>query len=198
LVRGGGLVVYPTDTVYGLGCDPFNEKAVHSLVEAKERKTGRLPLLVKNMEKAEKIGRFQPIARSLASVFWPGPLTLVVPLGRGLPTPVTDGTNTVGLRVPGRKDTLTLIEACGGAIVGTSANISGGTSSRTAAEALRQLEGRVGLVLDGGTSPVGVESTVVSIVSNQVSVLREGAIPKESIFAAIKGSRNGNALEQPC
>jgi len=197
VVKRGGLVVYPTDTVYGLGCDPFNGKAVESLVETKERKSGKLPLLVKDLAVAEKIGILNPTARSLATCFWPGPLTLVVPVLRELPTPVTDGRNTVGLRVPGRKDTLALIEACEGILVGTSANISGKSPSQTAPEALRQLDGRVELILDGGISPAELGSTVVSIVSNRISIIREGSLSKESIYAAI-GSQNETQVEQRC
>lgn len=199
LVKSGGLLVYPTDTVYGLGCDPFSQKAVARLVLAKERKEGRLPLLVESLEKAEEIGILDPLARALAATFWPGPLTIVVPATKSLPDAITGSTGKVGLRVPGRKDTIHLVQECGGTLVGTSANISGQVSPTSAADAMRQLKGRVELILNGGQTSVGIESTVVKVERGQISILRSGAVGKEAIFEAVlKTGRNPNLLVQPC
>jgi len=184
LIRNGELVAYPTDTVYGLGCDPFNENAVKRLLDAKNRRQGQLPLLVDNLERAEEVGRFDMTARSLAKTFWPGPLTLVVPSKVTFPEPVTGRTNAVGLRVPARKDTLDLISSCGGMIVGTSANISGNPSRTSAREVMVELNGLIELVLDGGPSELGVESSVVKVWSGTVSILRARAIGRDQILAA--------------
>ncbi len=183
LIMKGGLVAYPTDTVYGLGCDPLNERAVQRLVRAKKRQQGRLPLLVDTFGKAEEIGWFDEVARELARKFWPGPLTIVVPSRTRLPESITGATDTVGLRMPAREDTIDLIRACAGAIVGTSANISGNSSPISAADVMRQLGGRVDLILDGGTSGSGIESSVVRVEGGRVSILRSKAIVNGRILS---------------
>ncbi len=186
LVMRGKLVAYPTDTVYGLGCDPFNESAIRKLTQAKKRKQGRLPLLVDSLGRAEEIGRFDPIARVLAIAFWPGPLTLVVPARTKLPESVTGSTGSVGLRIPHRKDTVDLVRACGGVLVGTSANISGNSSLTTARKVVEELDGSVKLILDGGVARPGIESSVVRIEAGDLSILREKAIPRDRIMRAMQ------------
>jgi len=183
LIMKGGLVAYPTDTVYGLGCDPLNERAVQRLVRAKKRQQGRLPLLVDTFGKAEEIGWFDEVARKLARKFWPGPLTIVVPARTRLPEYITGATDTVGLRIPAREDTIALIRACAGAIVGTSANISGNASPISASDVMRQLGGQVDLILDGGTTRSGTESSVVRVEGGRVSILRSKAIANSRIFS---------------
>ncbi len=184
LIMRGELVAYPTDTVYGLGCDPFNKGAIRKLTRAKRRKHGRLPLLVDALGRAEEIGRFDPIARSFAIAFWPGPLTLVVPTRIKLPESVTGSTGSVGLRIPRSKDTIDLVRACGGVLVGTSANTSGNSSLTTAPEVLEELNGSVKLILDGGAATPGIESSVVRIEAGKLSILREKAIPRDRIMRA--------------
>ena len=186
IIRKGGVVAYPTDTVYGLGCDPFNHEAVDRLFKAKERAGGALPVLVESLEEAMEIGQFDENATRLARRHWPGPLTLVVPVKVRLPPQVTGSSDTVGLRVPHRKETLDLIEQSGGALVGTSANIAGNPSSKSAEEVLKELENRIDIVLDGGPATLGMESTIVKIDNGQVSILREKAIPREEIFNTLR------------
>lgn len=179
MIMGGELVAYPTDTVYALGCDPFNSFAVQRLLHAKERSENNLPILVESFEKADSIGVFDNTARLLAEEFWPGPLTIVVDSKKDLP----GSGGTVGLRIPARRDTIGLIMQTGGAIVGTSANISGNPAARSASDVMKQLDGRIALVLDGGQSESALESTVVRVGLGRVSILREKAISAEKILA---------------
>jgi L-threonylcarbamoyladenylate synthase len=191
LVLAGRLIAYPTDTVYGLGCNPFNPDAVDRLVKAKERVKGSLPILVSSIGEAERLGRMNGIAAEFASKFWPGPLTLVVRSKSSLPATVTGGSLMVGLRIPDHEMARRLIHECDGAIIGTSANISGRPSLRTAEEVFRELEGRIDLVLNGGPATVGRESTVVRVLGEEVTVLREGAIFRDDILKALPVTRVG-------
>src|SRR5712692_6308572 len=124
LVRDGGLVAYPTDTVYGLGCDPFSPWGVERLVAAKGRSKALLPVLIDNIETAGRLGVLSNTAVRVANVFWPGAVTLVIPCKVTI-SRITDESNTIGLRVPGHTFARKLVGECGGALVGTSANISG-------------------------------------------------------------------------
>jgi len=189
LVLEGRLIAYPTDTVYGLGCNPFDVDAVDRLVRAKERVKGSLPILVSSLAEAERVGEINEKSAALASKFWPGPLTLVVPTRSSLPAKVTDNSQLVGLRIPNHETTRRLIQESGGAIVGTSANISGHRSLSTAQEVLTELGGRIDLVLDGGPTQLGRESTVVKVIGDEITVLREGAISREDILKALPATR---------
>ena len=194
MIVKGELVAYPTDTVYGLGCDPFNSFAVQKLIRAKERRQTNLPILVDSLETADGIGVFDKTARLLAREFWPGPLTIVVDSRRDLP----GSGGTVGLRIPARQDTIELIKQAGGAIVGTSANISGTPPPRSASEVMRQLSGRIALVLDGGQSESALESTVVRVGHGQVNILREKAISAEKILATASPIRTHSLVKHTC
>src|ERR1700756_4848069 len=185
LVLAGRLIAYPTDTVYGLGCNPFDVDAVERLVVAKERVKGSLPILVSSLKEAERLGEMDGAAAELANRFWPGPLTLVVRARRNFPAKVTSDSQFVGLRMPHHETAKRLIQECGGALIGTSANISGRPAPRTAQEVVTELEGRVDLVLDGGPSLLGRESTVVRILEDQVTVVREGVLPWNDILKAL-------------
>ncbi len=175
VVRSGGLVVYPTDTVYGLGCDPFAEAVVARLFEAKGRSAKPIPVLCDGLRSARSLGRLSGTALSLARQFWPGALTIVVPTRRDLPFPVDQGCGEVGLRVPALDPCVRLIGLCGGSLTGTSANVSGRPPCRTAAEAFETLGGKVDMILDGGTRE-GSESTVVRVRGDSIEVLREGPV----------------------
>ncbi len=189
LVLEGRLIAYPTDTVYGLGCNPFDVDAVDRLVRAKKRVKGSLPILVSSLAGAERVGEINEKSAALASKFWPGPLTLVVPTRSSLPAKVTDNSQLVGLRIPNHETTRRLILESGGAIVGTSANISGRPSLRTAEEVLREMNGRIDVVMDGGATPLGRESTVLRIVGDEIKVLREAAISRDDILKALSVTR---------
>ena len=174
-VRRGGLIVFPTDTVYGLGCDPLNHAAVRRLFEAKQREKKPIPVLCSSIEKAEALVRLGGRAMDLARTHWPGALTIVAPLQRAVPPQLTQGKPDLGVRMPNHPGCLELIAACGGWITGTSANLSGRPSSRSAGEALDQLGGAVDIVLDGGRLQ-GNESPVVQVVGNEVTILRTGPV----------------------
>ncbi|HYY91986.1 MAG TPA: L-threonylcarbamoyladenylate synthase [Candidatus Dormibacteraeota bacterium] len=186
LVLAGQLVAYPTDTVYGLGCNPFDAVAVDRLIQAKQRQKGALPILVNSMSAARRLGEFSRASLTLAGKFWPGPVTLVVPEKAQLPTRITDDSGFVGLRIPKHQTALLLAEKCGGWIVGTSANLSGHPLPRSAQEVLRKLGEKIEMILDGGATPIGKESSVVKILGGSVDVVREGAVPRDEILKALK------------
>src|SRR5574341_399967 len=161
ILRAGGLVVFPTDTVYGVGSLAFDGEAVESIYKAKDRPIEKaVPVLIGDMDDLEKVAMDLPkMARILASRFWPGPLTILVPKRPDLPESVSVA-STVGVRVPDHEVARALLRAAGPMAV-TSANLSGQASPRTAEEACAQLKGRIGLTIDGGKTPGGGASTVV-------------------------------------
>ncbi|MEW6028599.1 MAG: L-threonylcarbamoyladenylate synthase [Chloroflexota bacterium] len=185
ILRGGGLVAFPTDTVYGLGALAHDGEAIGSIYVAKERPPEKaIPILIWDAEDLEKVAMDVPeMARRLAARFWPGPLTLVVPKRADLPEAVS-ATATVGVRMPDHPAARTLLRAAGPMAV-TSANRSGGENARRAEEVLAQLNGRIPLVLDGGETPGGVASTVVDCTGAEPVILREGPVTLEQIRSAI-------------
>ncbi len=179
IVRRGGLVIYPTDTVYGLGCDPFNGSAVHRLLAVKGREAKPLPILIGGLEDAVDLAELPVVARRVAERYWPGALTLVL---RSKVKLLGVGLDTVGLRVPKHRVALELIHLCGGRLIGTSANISGRPPPLTAEEAADQLGDKVDLILDGGRAPLGLSSTVLDLSGDQPRILRAGPIDAEEFL----------------
>jgi L-threonylcarbamoyladenylate synthase len=182
-LRAGGLVAFPTETVYGLGADATNARAVASLYEAKGRPAFN-PLIahVQDTAAAGDLGKLDPVATRLTEVFWPGPLTLVVPRHPICPVAelATAGLVTIALRVPAHAVARDLLAAFGGPIVAPSANRSGHVSPTTAQHVLSDLHGRIDLLLDGGPSPVGLESTIVACI-DKPTLLRPGGLPRTEI-----------------
>lgn len=176
IVKKGGLVIYPTDTVYGVGCDPFNVGAVDRIIRAKGRENRPLPVLAYSLRHAERIAIFNDLARDLASRFWPGPLTMVLKRREILPNEVTANQDTVGVRVPSSEITSLLTKQVGGLLIGTSANKSGERPPLTALEAQEQLSDLVDLIIDGGPTRIGKPSTVVDVTGKVARVLRKGPI----------------------
>jgi L-threonylcarbamoyladenylate synthase len=185
ILREGGLVAFPTDTVYGLGALVFDKAAVDSIYTAKGRPEGKaIPVLIGEVDDLEKVAvEVSETALILAARFWPGPLTIVVGKRPGLPEAVST-TPTVGVRIPNHPVARTLLRQAGPMAV-TSANLSGQASLSTAQEVFDQLGGRIAFILDGGRTPGGVPSTVVSCVGGETKVLREGPISKSEILAAL-------------
>jgi L-threonylcarbamoyladenylate synthase len=181
VLKRGGLVAFPTDTVYGVGALAFDAVAVESIYAAKERPVEKaIPVLLGGPEDLDKVTVEIPlIASKLAARFWPGPLTLVVPKQPDLPE-VVSATSTVGVRVPDHPVARALLRAAGPMAV-TSANISGQVSPTTAGEVSRQLNGRIPLILDGGETPGGVPSTVVNCLGREPVILREGPVSLKDI-----------------
>ncbi len=179
VVKGGGIIAFPTDTVYGLGCDPLNGAAVRRIFVAKGRASKPIPVLCKDEGAARRLVELNRKGAELAKAHWPGALTIVAPLKVKVPEPLDMGSGWLGVRVPAGRDCLALIRSVGGYITGTSANISGRPSCRSAEEVIRSLGSRVDLILDGGTLSAP-ESTVVKVVGEDVEVLRRGNISFES------------------
>jgi len=179
-VREGCTVVYPTDTVYGLGCDPYNDSAVESVLKIKGRDADKpMPLLCSSITHASKIGKLDESAKKLAERFWPGALTLIVELAdRRISRRMTAGTDSIGIRVPDHACAVKLIEACGGVLVGTSANRSGSRPAETATESM-EIKG-FDVLIDGGKTP-GIESTVLKVSDAKVIMVREGRIKRKEI-----------------
>jgi L-threonylcarbamoyladenylate synthase len=184
VIRAGGVVVYPTDTLYGLGADPKNPGAVRKLFTIKGRQADQpILLLIKDPgEVRDWASEISPAAEGLMKKFWPGPLTLVFKARPEVMAELTGGTGTIGLRVPGNALTRQLLAALGAALTGTSANISSRQPPRTAQEAAGELGGMVDLVLDGGRTEGSNSSTVVDVSADAVKVIREGAIPSREIL----------------
>jgi L-threonylcarbamoyladenylate synthase len=185
VLQKGGLVAFPTDTVYGVGTLAFNAAAVRSIYIAKDRPDDKaIPVLIGDSTDLEKVTQEIPEAASrLAARFWPGPLTLVVSKRPDLPETVS-ATPTVGVRVPDHALARKLLSAAGPMAV-TSANLSGQPSPSTAQEVLAQLGGRIALIIDGGKTPGGIPSTVVDCSGQEIRILREGPILKDQIWAAL-------------
>ncbi|MEY8096821.1 L-threonylcarbamoyladenylate synthase [Falsihalocynthiibacter sp. S25ZX9] len=183
ILTHGGLCAFPTETVYGLGADARNSAAVAGIFHAKGRpQFNPLIVHVASLEAAEKYGVFNEDARALAQAFWPGPLTLVVPLraDAGLSSLVTAGLGSVGLRVPAAPLAHDLLQTFQGPVAAPSANPSGKISPTTAAHVVDGLSGRIDAILDGGSCEVGLESTIVGCVAAP-TLLRHGGLPKEAI-----------------
>ena len=183
VLRGGGIVALPTDTVYGIGCALDAPRGIERLFEAKARPLDRaIMLLLADESQAPETGVMSSAALALADAFWPGGLSLVVPQREGiqLPAVLTGGISTVGLRVPDHPCPRVLAEAIGPMPV-TSANRSGLPEARNAQEIADQLGGGVNLILDGGPARGGAPSTVVDCTSEPARVLRDGSIDTEAI-----------------
>lgn len=187
-LAGGGLVAFPTETVYGLGADATSDAAVARIYAAKERPRFN-PLIahVDERETAEREGMFDAHARRLAAAFWPGPLTLVVPRrpdGR-VSALARAGLDSVALRMPAHEGARAMIAAAGRPIAAPSANRSGRVSPTSAAHVAADLGARVDLILDGGPTRVGVESTIVACLDGQARLLRPGGVAREALEAAL-------------
>ncbi len=175
VVGAGGLVVFPTDTVYGLGTNPFDEEAVGKVFEAKGRSAKPIPVLCGSTEDALKLVELSPKAFQLCRRYWPGALTIVAPLKIKVPSLLHQGTEALGVRVPAFAPAVELIRSCGGYLTGTSANASGKPSCRTPNDAADELGDSVQLILDGGVLQ-GAESTVVRVIGEEITILRQGPV----------------------
>ncbi len=174
----GGVIAYPTDTFYGLGVDPKNAASVKKLFSIKDRLPDQpiLLLLPDRDSVRDWAASLPPTAEDLMRQYWPGPLTLVFKARAEVVPELTAGTGTIGLRVPGSELTRQFLEFLGMALTGTSANLSGGPSPRTAEEAAAALGNRVDLILDGGPTTGGQPSTVVDVSEGRLRVVRAGAV----------------------
>jgi L-threonylcarbamoyladenylate synthase len=196
-IRGGGTAVFPTETVYGLGADALNAKAVARIFEIKKRpRFDPLIVHVASIRQAKTLARVSPKAEALMKRFWPGPLTLVLPKKKIVPDIVTAGLDTVALRMPNNAVALALIKAAGAPIAAPSANSFGSLSPTTAAHARDQLRGGPDIILDAGRARIGVESTVLAFRSGRVFILRHGGLPREEL-ERVTGSLAGDLKGGP-
>lgn len=187
VLQQGGLVAFPTDTVYGVGALAWLEAGVVRLFEAKGRAREKaIPLLLADSSELGQVAReVSPQARRLIAAYWPGPLTLVLPRTARVADIVTGGGDTVAVRVPDHPVALALLRQLGSPLAATSANRSGLPSPLAADQVMNQLAGRVDVVLDGGTCPGGVPSTVVAFAEGKMTILREGPIGKAELRRAL-------------
>ena len=187
IIKNGGLVAIPTETVYGLGADGLNENAVMKIFEAKGRpQDNPLILHIAGAEQIEEVAHHIPqAAYDLAERFWPGPLTLILPAKEFIPKRTTGGLDTVGLRCPDCAITREIIRLSGVPIAAPSANISGKPSTTTAEHVRHDHDGRIDAIVDGGPCRVGVESTIVDLTERRPRLLRPGGIGPEQLLEVL-------------
>src|SRR5512133_768452 len=186
-IRNGGLVAFPTETVYGLGANALDVDAVGRIFTAKGRPAAD-PLIVhlSGLDQITRVVRsVSPEAQKLAETFWPGPLTLILPKRPAVPDLVTSELDTVAVRVPNHPVALALIQAAGVPIAAPSANRFGHTSPTTAKHVLHDLDGRIDIILDGGSASIGVESTVLDLSTTPPRILRPGGVTREMLESVI-------------
>jgi len=187
IIKQGGLVVFPTETVYGLGASVFNIDAVKNIFKAKGRPADN-PLIVHiaDIKDVQSLAKKPPkTAMPLMERFWPGPLTIVLKKKKSVSDIVTAGSDSVAVRMPDNKIALCLIREAGVPLVAPSANISGKPSPTRASDVLEDLNGRVDLIIDGGATKIGIESTVIDITNTPPTILRPGGVTMEDIESVI-------------
>jgi len=183
-LNSGGIVAFPTDTVYGVGVSAFDDNAVRSIYKAKDRPVEKaIPILIAEHSDLEKVGMDIPqTAYKLSARFWPGPLTCVIFKNNSLPESVS-ATSTVGVRIPDHEMARMLLRAAGPMAV-TSANLSGQSSLTNADDVYAQLSGRIPLIIDGGETPGGIPSTVVDCSTEEIKILRKGPVSLQQLLDA--------------
>jgi tRNA threonylcarbamoyl adenosine modification protein (Sua5/YciO/YrdC/YwlC family) len=187
IIKTGGLVAVPTETVYGLAADGLNAGAVEKIYDVKNRpETKPISLLVSGMSDVETFCRDIPKeAYTLAERFWPGPLTMVLLKSDAVPDIVTAGGGTVGVRCPDHPKTLELIRLAGVPLAAPSANMSGEPSPKNVGDVLKVFDGKIDAAIDGGQCAVGIESTIVDMTVNPPRILRQGGLPREAVEDAL-------------
>lgn len=186
IIKAGGLIVYPTDTVYGLGTNALNSQAVLRVFDVKNRPLDQaLPLIVSGLEMAEELASVTEEAKRLAQAFWPGALTIILKKKPVVPSVVTGGKLGVGLRAPNHAVPTIITKMSGLPLTATSANKHGGVNPIDVREVLNQLEEGIDLILDGGRTKVGISSTVIDLSRIPPLIVRKGPVTKEMIEGVI-------------
>ena len=181
VINDGGIAVYPTDTVYGIGCDPFNKKAVKKIYDIKSRDNSKpLPVLVYSVEIVKRIAVLDEKAEKIVEKFWPGPLTIIVKLTDKNLKKSLCLNDKIAIRIPDHKCTLELLKRCN-FLVGTSANISGHTSFTNPDECFRNIE-NYDIFVDGGIITSKTESTIIEVENEKIKIIREGLLSKQDIL----------------
>jgi L-threonylcarbamoyladenylate synthase len=187
ILRRGGIVAYPTDTLYGLAADPHSDEAVERLFAAKGReRSAAVALIAEDVRQAQEAGTFGAGELALARALWPGPLTIVVPASPALSRSLLGDLRTVGVRVPAHPVARALAAALGSCVTATSANLSGQPPAMTAAEAAAALDGRIDAVIDGGPAPGGPPSTIVEMSGGRPVLRRAGAIAWDRVLESLQ------------
>lgn len=196
IIKAGGIVIFPTETVYGIGVNGLNETAIKKLYEVKKRPINKpISLLVNSIEMIEEVAKdITEIEYDLIKKFLPGPLTIVLKKKENVPNIVTAGFDTVGIRMPENEIALKLIEYAGVPIATPSANISGKPSGTKLKEIMKDFKDKVDYFIDGGESKIGVASTIVQIIDGNPHILRKGKISEEQIMEQILISRQKSRI----
>jgi L-threonylcarbamoyladenylate synthase len=188
LLRSGGVVAFPTDTAYGLGADPFNEAAIDRIFQIKGRPdTKPILLVVSSIDMAESVAEPDEVFYDLAKQFWPGPLTMILRSAESVPSKLTAGTRTIGIRWPMARFASKLVTEFGTPITATSANRSGLPAAVTAEEVRRQLDESVDALIDGGELPSRGGSTLLDLTTGTPAILRDGPVSFETLQQFLRG-----------
>jgi L-threonylcarbamoyladenylate synthase len=190
VISTGGLIAFRTDTFYGLGANPLNREAVAKIRELKGRQDNKpILLLISDMDRLDRfVGEKSGIFGLLAVGHWPAPLTLIGPARPELPSELTAGTNTIGVRLPNDEKVRALVRTCGGALTATSANVSGSPPARSAKEVENYFPTGIDLIIDGGEVTATQPSTVVDVTGAEARLIREGAVSREELEKILKTS----------
>ena len=181
IIKQGGIVIFPTDTVYGIGCNPYDEEAVKKIYEIKSRDISKpFPILAYSKEIIQKIASFDKLSEKFAERFWPGPLTLILKLEDKKLKNSLNVTKKIAVRVPDHECTLELLKECD-FLVGTSANISGQSSFKNPDECFRNIK-NYDVFIDGGTIVSKGESTIIEIENEKINIIREGSLSPQEIL----------------
>jgi len=188
IIEKGGIAIFPTETVYGIGTNGLNKKAVKKIYDIKNRPLNKpISLLVSDIDMVNKVAKdITDIEYKLMETFFPGPFTLILKKKDIVPDIVTAGNNTVGIRMPSNEIARKLVEYAGVPIASPSANISGEPSGTNTNEIVKDFEGKVDCLIDGGESEIGIASTIVQVIDNIPHILRQGIITKEQIDEVVK------------
>ena len=181
IINQGGVVIFPTDTVYGIGCDPYNKASIEKIYKIKSRCiTKSVPVLTYSIETAERIAQFDQLAEKIVKKFWPGPLTIILKVTDEKIKKSLNLKNKIAIRVPDHKCTLELLKKCN-YLVGTSANISGDLPYTNPKECLKKMQD-YDVFVDGGMITSNGESTIIEIENEEIKIIREGSLTKEEIL----------------
>ncbi|MGY5147150.1 MAG: L-threonylcarbamoyladenylate synthase [Candidatus Nitrosopumilus sp. bin_7KS] len=181
IISKGGIVIFPTDTVYGIGCNPYNKESIEKIYKIKSRDINKsVPVLTYSIETAEKIVEFDQLTKKIVEKFWPGPLTVILKVTDKKIKESLNLKNKIAIRVPDHKCTLELLKKCN-FLVGTSANISGDLPYTNPEECLKNLE-NYDIFVDGGIITSKGESTIIEIENEQIKIIREGSLTKDEIL----------------
>ena len=181
IINQGGVVIFPTDTVYGIGCDPYNKASIEKIYKIKSRHiTKSVPVLTYSIEMAERIAQFDQLTKKIVKKFWPGPLTIILKVTDEKIKKSLNLENKIAIRVPDHKCTLELLKKCN-YLVGTSANISGDVPYTNPEECLEKIQD-YDVFVDGGIITSNGESTIIEIENEEIKIIREGSLTKEEIL----------------